>query len=90
MRHDSGPCGHQVAEPYLASMPAASFASSARFSGSSGAGAETPSLSRSSARLEDGLIGWPSNLRACSTAVLKYSRNRSLARAFSNWVSTVM
>ncbi len=71
-------------------MPASSVASSARLAGSSGAGADTFSFSRSRARREAGLIGWPSNALASSTARLKAVSQRSVARALSSCVSTLM
>jgi hypothetical protein len=65
-------------------------ASSARFAGSFGAGADTPWRSRSIERRDAGLIGLPSNCLDSSTALLKAARKRSLARALSSCVSTVM
>ena len=65
-------------------------ASSARFAGSSGAGADTPWRSRSMARRDAALIGLPSNCFDSSTALLNAARKRSLARALSSCVSTVM
>ncbi len=67
-----------------------SAASSARFTGSFGAGAETPSFSNCSVRALAGLSCWLSYAFAASTAALKYSSERSVALALRNSVSWLM
>src|SRR6476661_2206841 len=89
-RHESGPWGQYLADPYLPSIADSSVASSARFAASFGAGAGTLSLSSSIARFDAGVIGWPSKDLASSTALLNAASQRSVARALSSSVSTLM
>ena len=79
-RHSFSPPLQYLASPYFASMRASSVASSPRLAGSSGAGADTPSLSSPIVRFEAGLIGCPSNFFASATALLTRT---SWGRAYS-------
>jgi hypothetical protein len=60
----SGPAGHHLPAPYIEVSFVSSAASSARFSGSAGAGAERLSSSSLNMRAESGDIGLPSKALA--------------------------
>src|SRR6478752_4576409 len=86
------PGGQYLPSPYIASSSVVRFASSARLAGSDGAGALTPSLISNSDRSVDGSsLSFALSYFAAAAAVrLKYSRRRSVTRAFRYCVSGVM